>query len=179
MSKRKLTIKGDTTYITETVSSFLFQNEVEIELPEGCELRNADKPGKYKIVITEEKKEIKTKEDIIALDAAMDQLEEKAIEVATYLGYIDDVWDFEDMRICAGNETITVTSYDALYDLHDTKCVTFPMECILSEEFLKDYKIKHDEWIRMREEQVKQKKLQAEEARERAEYERLKVKFEG
>ena len=34
----------------ETITSLLFQDDVVIELPDDCELRNTDKIGKYKIV---------------------------------------------------------------------------------------------------------------------------------
>lgn len=51
MTGRRLIIHGDTTYETETVTSLLFQDDVVIELPDNCELRNTDEIGKYKIVI--------------------------------------------------------------------------------------------------------------------------------
>lgn len=54
MSRRRLVIHGDTTYETETITSLLFQDDIVIELPDNCELRNTDKIGKYKIVITKE-----------------------------------------------------------------------------------------------------------------------------
>ena len=53
MSKRELRIHGDTIYNTESMTTLLFQDDVVIELPDNCELRNTDEVGKYKIVITE------------------------------------------------------------------------------------------------------------------------------
>ena len=54
MIERKLIIHGDITYKTETMTSLLFQDDVVIELPNNCELRNTDEIGKYKIIITKE-----------------------------------------------------------------------------------------------------------------------------
>ena len=54
MTRRRLVIHGDATYKTETITSLLFQDDVVIELPDNCELRNTDEIGKYKIVITKE-----------------------------------------------------------------------------------------------------------------------------
>ena len=119
--------------------------------------------------------EIKTKEDIIALSEAMDKLEERAIEVAEYLGCIGGGWEFESMDI--GKDNICVIAYDIYYDLHDTQSVTFPMECIFDEGFLKDYKIRKDEEKRLYEEQKLLEEQQKKESKERAEYERLKAKY--
>lgn len=119
---------------------------------------------------------IKTKEDIIALSKAMDELEEKAIEVATYLGCIGNCWEFESMDI--GKTTICVTAYDIYYDLHDTRSVCFPMECIFDEDFLKNYKVQLEEEKRLKEEQKLLEEQQRQEAKERVEYERLRAKFE-
>jgi len=119
---------------------------------------------------------IKTKEDIIALSEAMDKLEQRAIEVAEYLGCIGGCWEFESMDI--GKDNICVTAYDLYYDLHDTQSVTFPMECIFDKDFLENYKIKKDEEKRLKEEQKQLAEKQIQESKERAEYERLKAKFE-
>lgn len=120
--------------------------------------------------------EIKTKEDIIALSEAMDKLKERAIEVAGYLGCIGGSWEFESMDI--GKDNICVSAYDICYDLHDTQSVTFPMECIFDEEFLKDYKIRKDEEKRLYKEQKFLEEQQKKESKERAEYERLKAKYD-
>ena len=54
MTRRRLVIHGYIIYKTETITSLLFQDDVVIELPDNCELRNTDEIGKYKIVITKE-----------------------------------------------------------------------------------------------------------------------------
>lgn len=54
MARKRLVIHGDIIYETETITSLLFQDDVVIELPDNCELRNTDEIGKYKIAITKE-----------------------------------------------------------------------------------------------------------------------------
>lgn len=119
---------------------------------------------------------IKTKEDVLALDAAMDRLEERIKEVAEYLGYIDNVWRFESMSI--GKNDIYVTTYDLYYDLHDTKTGVFPIECLFDDELLKNHKRWLEEEEKARELREQQEEQRRQEEKERAEYERLKEKFE-
>ena len=120
---------------------------------------------------------IKTKEDVLALNAAMDQLEKRIKEIAKYLGYIDNVWHFESMSI--GKNNIYITTYDLYYDLHDTKTGSFPIECLFDDELLKNHKQWLEEEEKARELREQQEKQQRQEEKERAEYERLKEKFES
>ena len=121
--------------------------------------------------------EIKTKEDVLAIDAAMDDIRERIKKAATYLGFLDDTWHFRDFGI--GKETIFVTAYDYYYDLDDTKSTSFPIECILDETVLKRYKEEWDEANRMAEEKKRLAEQQRIEDKEKAELERLKAKYEG
>ena len=119
---------------------------------------------------------LETKEDILAVNAAMDQIEERVKKAATYLGFLNNTWVFEDFGI--GKENIRVVAYDYYYDLHDTKSTSFPIECILDEEFLKRYKEELDEAIRKNEEKKRLAEQKRIEDKEKAELERLKAKYE-
>ena len=85
---------------------------------------------------------LKSKEDVLLATKIANNIDEKLCtkvkEAAEYLGIIDSWWYFEDYSV--GENRIYVTVYDYYYDLHDTKTDDFPIECIVSEEFLKSYK---------------------------------------
>ena len=120
---------------------------------------------------------IKTKEDILMLSKMQDELERKVIEVAEYLGIIDRCWHYESFDIC--EDRIHIVVYDYYYDLHDTKGDSFPIECVLDEEYLKNYKTQCEEAKLRYEEAQKLKKQKEHEEKERKELERLKAKYEG
>ena len=157
---------------------YFFEDEVEI-VASIAEIKGEAVSDYYKTLLCCDKSsniKLETKEDILAVDAAMDQIEKRVKEVATYLGFLDNTWHFEDFGI--GKETIHVTAYDLYYDLHETKLTSFPIECILDEEFLKRYKKEWDEAKRVKEEKERLAEQQRIEDKEKAELERLKAKYE-
>lgn len=114
-------------------------------------------------------------EKICEIRDAYDAIELKVKEVGEYLGFLNHQWVFESFEI--GKTSIILTAYDYYYDLHDTSCLSFPLECLVSKDFLENYRV---QMIKDKEEEERKKK-EAEEIRlrhkELAELERLSKKY--
>lgn len=120
--------------------------------------------------------EFKSKEDILAFAKAMEEFEDKVRDTAEELGFIDRTWRFESYEIV--QDSISVTVYDYCYDLHDTRTMIFPIECIYDKQYLEEYKRRREEERKRQQEEAKLRKLKQLEGKEKAELQRLKAKYE-
>lgn len=109
-------------------------------------------------------------------DVIEENLHSRIKEAAEYLGIIDKYWYMESFEIC--EDTIYVRTVDIYYDQYDAKTDAFPIECIISKNYLADYKQIREEEIKKKEEMKEKAENDALREKELAELARLKEKYD-
>ena len=121
-----------------------------------------------------------TREDVLKTLENYEKIMDRVAEVVGEIGFTNTEFDtLEEDKTKFGKfrkDTVYVTAYDSHYDLYDSTSGSFPLD------FLFESEEHHKDWYKNKREKAKQKRLQAEEQRQKerelAELQRLKGKYE-